>query len=232
MAQPGVEMTQVDYYFDLKTFRHRALFADISHVWEALTRIKPYMAQHLRPEIAGTVMEGAFVSESVYLGPGSVVEPGAMIKGPAIIGANCVIRHGAYIREFCILGDGCVVGHASELKGVIMLDGSQAPHFNYVGDSILGRRVNLGAGTKLSNLKNDRSEIVVHIGGQDWATGLQKFGAIIGDDSATGCNCVCSPGTLVGQNVHVYANALLRGAFPSHSIVKLRQHLEVVERHA
>lgn len=175
-------------------------------------------------------MKGAWVGPRVYLGAGSVVEPGAMIKGPAIIGSDTVIRQGAYIREYCLIGDGCVVGHASEIKSSIMLDGSQAAHFNYVGDSVLGHNVNLGAGVKLSNVKNDGGIIQVIIGEERWSTGLRKFGAIVGDRTALGCNCVTSPGSLIGPDSLIYANLVVRGCIPPRSIVKLRQVQEIAPR--
>src|SRR5690606_26397504 len=140
---------------------------------------------------------GAWVDENVYVGPGVVIEPGAFVQGPTILGEGTVVRHGAYVRGSCVIGKGCVIGHATELKRVIMLDGAQAPHFNYVGDSILGRRVNLGAGTRLSNFKNDGSVITVKVGDERVSTGMRKLGAIVGDDVKTGCNSVLSPGTLI-----------------------------------
>ncbi len=220
-----------EYYFDLSDFAHRELFTGVERVWEVLPRLRDYLAAHLRPALEGTVMPGAWVEEdAVYLGPGAVVEPGAYVKGPAIIGPGTIVRHGAYIREHCLIGAGCVVGHATELKSAILLDGAQAPHFNYVGDSILGRRVNLGAGTKLSNFKNDGSEVKVRLEGHELPTGLRKFGAVIGDGAATGCNCVTSPGTLVGPGVMVYGGAVLRGAYRAHTIVKLRQEHEAVSK--
>ena len=159
-------------YFDLDGYAHKELFADCEHVWEVLPKLPTYIDAHLRPGPHGVVMEGAWVGPRVYLGPGSVVEPGAMIKGPAIIGSNTVIRQGAYLRENCLIGDNCVIGHASEVKASIMLDGSQAPHFNYVGDSIVGRQVNLGAGVKLSNVKNAGGVIRVVLGEQ---SGLRAY---------------------------------------------------------
>jgi len=153
-----------------------------------------------------------------------------MVQGPAIIGAGSVVRHGAYIRGGCIVGAGCVVGHATELKRAVLLDKAQAPHFNYVGDSILGRRVNLGAGAKLSNFKNDGSLIVIDAGSERIPTGQRKLGAILGDGVQVGCNSVTSPGTLVGPGSMVYANATLRGVYPPSCIVKVRQVQELVER--
>lgn len=219
-----------DAYFELGSYAHRSLFDGVAYVWEALERIDDYLAANLKPGIHGRVHEGAWVGPDVYIGPETVVEPGAWIQGPTIIGGGATVRHGAYVRGRCVVGDGCVIGHATELKRVIMLDESQAPHFNYVGDSILGRGVNLGAGTKISNLKNDGSEVVVRSGDTSIPTGMRKFGAVLGDNVHTGCNCVTSPGTLLGPNCAVYANAVLRGVYPAGTIVKLRQRHELVPR--
>lgn len=228
MAEPR---TRVDYYFDLSDFTHKDVFTGCEQVWDVFKRLTQYIDTHLTPAVHGTVMDGAWVGDHVYLAEGAVVEPGAMIKGPAIIGPGTVIRQGAYLREYCLIGADCVVGHTTEIKSSILLNRSQAPHFNYVGNSVLGRGVNLGAGTKLSNLKNDQSLICVTIGPHRYHTGLNKFGAIIGDAAATGCNCVTSPGTLLGPGTHVYANVVVRESVPAGSIVKLRQNIEIVERH-
>jgi len=169
-----------------------------------------------------------------------VVEPGAYIAGPAWIGANCVIRHGAYLRGDVLIGDDCIVGHASEIKHSIMLAGSHAPHFNYIGDSILGAGANLGAGTKLSNLSvasvkdavtGKRPTIHLSIEGEVFDTGLAKLGAILGDQVQTGCNSVLNPGVLIGPRTLVYANlSLPKGLYPGDSILKLRQTIVTVGR--
>ena len=217
-------------FFDLTGWEHASLFEGVTRVWEALERIEPYLERRLKPAIEGIVDPGAWIVGDVYVGPGARVEAGAMIQGPAIIGAGTVVRHGAYIRGACIIGAGCVVGHATELKRAVLLDKAQAPHFNYVGDSILGRGVNLGAGVKLSNFKNDGSLIVIDTGSERIPTGQRKLGAILGDGVQIGCNSVTSPGTLVGPGTMVYANVTLRGVYPPSSIVKVRQTLEIVER--
>ncbi|NLG69719.1 MAG: glucose-1-phosphate thymidylyltransferase [Firmicutes bacterium] len=219
------------YFFDLSAFEHRPLLEGVERVWEALRDLPRYIDEHVQPTLAGTIMPGAYVGERVQLGEGCVVEPGAMVKGPAIIGPGTVIRQGAYVREYVLIGAGCVVGHCTEVKGSILLDGAQAPHFNYVGDSILGRHCNLGAGTKLSNLKNDGTEVTVRgPEGQLVRTGLRKLGAIVGDGVATGCNAVTSPGALIGPGASIYANAVVRGFVPAGHVLKLRQSQELVPR--
>lgn len=229
-------------YLNVDGFEHARLFEGIDQVWQALGKVdeylKKYISNYQRKRngtggsslIQGTVMPGAWVADDVVIAPDVLVEPGAMIQGPTVIGRGTVIRHGAYIRGSCVIGSDCIIGHATELKKAIMLDGAQAPHFNYVGDSILGRGVNLGAGTRLSNFKNDGSVIEVRKGEQKVSTSMRKFGAVVGDEVKTGCNCVTSPGTLIGPGSMVYANAVLRGVYPPRSIIKLRQELIVVER--
>lgn len=217
-------------FFDLKDSGFEELFEGIGYVWEALSRIDSHLAKLGPRTIAGRVEPGAWVGPDVGIGEGTIVESGAYIAGPTVIGANCRIRHTAYIRGHCLIGDGCTVGHATELKKVIMLPGAAVPHLAYVGDSILGRRVNLGAGVKTANVKNDRSEIVILLGPERIATGLTKFGAIIGDRTQLGCNCVTSPGTLIGPDCLVYPTIMLRGYYNRGRIIKGRGLVEVAER--
>lgn len=224
-------MLKPDRFFELKEFVHRDIFLDLEYVWDALKHLPDYLASHINHDIQGTVSDGAYViGDRIQIGRGSVIEPGAYITGPTIIGENTVVRHGAYIRGNVIVGNHCVVGHASELKGAILLDHSGAPHFNYVGDSILGNGVNLGAGTKLSNLKITRGTVTVKIAENIYDSGLRKFGAILGDKAETGCNSVLNPGTLVGPGSLIYPNATVSGYIPPGSLVKLRQTLEVVKQ--
>jgi NDP-sugar pyrophosphorylase family protein len=210
-------------FFDLDHFQHKALFEDgrVTYVWDALKVLKDYLAGVVRPQIRGRVMDGAYLlDDDIFVGPGSVVEPGAVIKGPTYIGANAEVRQGAYIRGYVLVGDGCVVGHATEVKNSILLNGAHAPHFAYVGDSILGSGVNLGAGTRLANVKLDRSNVAVSVGGETYDTGLRKFGAVLGDGVQTGCNAVLNPGTLMGPGCMAYALTLLRGYYPARTLVK------------
>lgn len=230
-------LTAADY-FDLETTALAGLFADTDYVWQAVARIEPWIerrfAEGLRPGHDGaTVAESAVIGPGpVHIGPGTVVGPGACIEGPAIIGADCEIRHGALLRPNIILADGAIVGHASETKNALLLEHAAAPHFAYVGDSILGQRVNLGAGTKLSNVgitsragpDAPRRNILLHCDGVTYDSGLTKLGAIIGDDVETGCNCVTNPGVLIGPRTLVYAlTSLAPGCYPADHIIKLRQ---------
>jgi bifunctional N-acetylglucosamine-1-phosphate-uridyltransferase/glucosamine-1-phosphate-acetyltransferase GlmU-like protein len=167
----------------------------------------------------------ALMDDGIQIGKGTVVEPGALIKGPTIILNNTEVRQGAYIRGDVMVGNKCVVGHTTEMKASVMLGGSKAGHFAYIGDSILGS-VNLGAGTKLANLKIVETEVILEIEGKKYETGLKKFGAILGDGVEIGCNTVTSPGTLLGNKVLVYPNTLVRGYHPANTVIKLRQNQE------
>jgi UDP-N-acetylglucosamine diphosphorylase / glucose-1-phosphate thymidylyltransferase / UDP-N-acetylgalactosamine diphosphorylase / glucosamine-1-phosphate N-acetyltransferase / galactosamine-1-phosphate N-acetyltransferase len=184
-------------------------------------------------KIDGTVLEGAsiiyagshLIDDDISIGSGTIIEPCAFIKGPTIIGDNTEVRHGAYIRGDVLVGDDCVVGHTTEIKSSIMFGGSKAGHFAYIGDSILGR-VNLGAGTKLANLKMIDSKVVVNAAGKIYQTGLRKFGAILADGVETGCNSVTTPGALLGRNVLLYPNATARGYYPPGTVIKIKQNKE------
>ena len=171
------------------------------------------------------------LGDRIAIGRGTRILPGAVIEGPVRIGRDCEIRPGAYIRGGCWIGDGCVVGASTELKRAILLDRAKAPHLNYVGDSILGAEVNLGAGTVLSNFRHDGREIAIPIPDGRLATGRRKLGAILGDGVLTGCNSVLHPGAVVGRETQIYPGVQLRsGIYPSHAVVKLRQEVVVEPR--
>ena len=165
-------------------------------------------------EDAAIIMPGAYLfDDKVMVGPRTVVEPGALIKGPSIIGAGTEVRQGAYLRGDCLVGDKCVVGHTTEVKNAVMLDEAKAGHFAYVGDSILGNNANLGAGTKLANLKIIPGSVSVAVGRKFYNTNRRKLGAILGDNTETGCNSVTSPGTLMQRNSIVYPGVSVPGGF-------------------
>jgi NDP-sugar pyrophosphorylase family protein len=153
-----------------------------------------------------------------------------MIKGPAIIGRNCEIRHNAYFRENVIVGDGCVVGNSCELKNALLFNGCQVPHFNYVGDSILGHQAHLGAGVILSNVKSLPGNVTVEVDGQPFDTGLRKFGVLLGDHTDIGCNAVLNPGSIIGRGSIVYPNTNWRGILPANMIVKNQAPQAVIVR--
>ena len=167
-------------------------------------------------ELVGAIVLYAGVclfDDQISIEQGTVIEPGALIKGPTIIGKNTEVRQGAYIRGTCIIGDRCVVGHTTEMKTSVMLNDAKAGHFAYIGDSILGNNINLGAGTKLANLKLNNSNITININGRMHDTGIRKFGAILGDGVETGCNSVTNPGTILGKTSVVYPCVSVKGGY-------------------
>jgi UDP-N-acetylglucosamine diphosphorylase / glucose-1-phosphate thymidylyltransferase / UDP-N-acetylgalactosamine diphosphorylase / glucosamine-1-phosphate N-acetyltransferase / galactosamine-1-phosphate N-acetyltransferase len=230
--------------FDLSTFQHRQLFNRCEYVWDALTRLDEYLQAIFAQQparLSGTIQEGVTVWGKVHIGEGTIVEPGAYIVGPTYIGRNCEIRHNAYIRGTVLIGDECIIGNSTEIKHSVLLGGSAAPHLAYIGDSILGGRVNLGAGTKLSNLpivseKNRDSGkrptiCIILPDGKSIDTGLPKLGAILGDGVQTGCNSVLNPGCIVGRNTWIYPNiSLPKGVYPPDSIIKLKQDIQPVKK--
>ncbi|MBE6729031.1 MAG: UDP-N-acetylglucosamine pyrophosphorylase [Ruminococcaceae bacterium] len=158
-------------------------------------------------------------SENVLIGENVKIAPTATIEGPAIIGSGTEIRPGAFIRGCLITGNNCVIGNSSELKNSILLEKVQVPHYNYVGDSVLGNFAHMGAGSICSNLKTDGKPVVIH-GDEDYVTGLRKIGGILGDYADIGCGCVLNPGTVIGKKTSVYPLNSLRGVFPEGCIVK------------
>ncbi len=235
-------LTPTDF-FDLTDPLAASIFEGCSNAWEPLHHLKKHLARLTggRKTILGEVSRGAWLGDAaIYIDEGALIEPGVFITGPAYIGRGAVVRHGAYVRENVILLAKSLLGHASEAKNSIFLPGSHAPHFNYVGDSILGNNVNLGAGTKLSNLAINsikdpvtgrRPTIKFHLDGGEIDTGLTKLGAILGDETQTGCNSVLNPGCLIGPRSLVYANMSVRkGYHAPNSVLKLRQNVSTIPR--
>jgi len=208
-------------FFDLESFRHKALWADDTPVWSALHKLKIYL-NNLEYRIEIDIPAGVYLQNPhlISIGKGTVIEPGTLIQGPCIIGQDCTIRHGAYIREHVILGNRCSVGHATELKHSIILDEAAATHFVYIGDSIVGNGANLGAGVKCANLRLDRNEVTVQWENTKMQSGLKKFGAIIGDRVQIGCNSVLNPGTLIGKDSVCRPLVNVGGYIPPNSHVK------------
>ena len=213
--------------FDLTQTEHAAIFDGCTYAWEALKKIEAYLTRVSRQNPPKR-FPGASIGDRVIIGEGTVVEPGAMIKGPAIIGKNCQIRHNAYIRENVIIGDDCVVGNSSELKNALLFNGAQVPHYNYVGDSILGHKAHLGAGVKISNVKLFPGNIEVEVDGVPLDTGLRKFGALLGDGAEAGCNAVLNPGSILGRGAVIYPNVFWRGILPANMIAKNKSQIEVI----
>ena len=223
--------SQPSAHLDLTRTAHSLLFPDDEPVWSALSRIEGYLQFKLKPAILGEVSPHATIGGQVFIDEGTVVEAGAVIKGPAWIGRGCQIRSGAYIRENVITGDGCVLGNSCEFKNCILFDSCEVPHFNYVGDAILGYKAHLGAGVILSNVRLDRAEVIVKHDGGRLHTGLRKFSAVIGDHAEIGCNSVVSPGTIIGRRCIIYPCANFSGVLPENTVLKVRQSHEQHPRH-
>ena len=239
------------YLRRLDEFPHAALFEGVTHAWEIVARLMDFVqklvdeadaplseAPALRVEEGLVVSEGLLVpgeslkiaSIGLLVEAGARVEPGVVIKGPTVLCAGAEVRHGAYLRGGCLIGPGAVVGHASEVKNSVFLNGAQAGHFAYVGDSILGVEANLGAGVKLANLefrteeekrRGEVKNIVLRVDGERIDTGLTKFGAVVGDDVEIGCNAVTSPGVLLGPGSWVAPNVTVsKGAYPEGTLIR------------
>lgn len=202
-------------YFDLSIALFGDLFVESRYVWDVLPKIAPY--------IHSLFTKGSFspnYPNTVFIGKGTVIEEGAFIKGPAIIGENCFIGHTAYVREHCLLGNGVRIGHGAEVKNSVIFPRSVVAHLNYVGDSIIGSRVNVAGGAKLANFRFDGGNIKVPVGGERIDTGLVKFGAVIGDDCQIGANAVLNPGTILGKHCVVYPLVSVRGVHEEGSVIK------------
>jgi NDP-sugar pyrophosphorylase family protein len=210
------------YFFDISQYSHASLFQDDPFPWLVLLQLEAYLRAQPLGIQKGTISPSAYLinAEQISIGEGSIVEPGAYIQGPCVIGNQCVVRHGAYIRGNVLTGDYCVIGHDSEVKHAIFLNHAHAAHFAYVGDSILGNGVNLGAGTKCANFKLDQMTINLHVMNQRVPTQMRKLGAIIGDKTQIGCNTVTNPGTLMGKEVRCYPCLNIEGFIPSRSLIK------------
>lgn len=190
-------------------------FEEATYAWEILPRIKEIVAKLV--ESPGK--KYSLLKEGVLIGRNVKIAETATINAPAVIGDDVEIRPGAYIRGNVYIGNECVIGNSTELKNCILLRHAQAPHYNYVGDSILGNYSHMGAGSICSNLRSDGKNVVVHAD-KDYETGLRKFGAILGDRADVGCGSVLNPGTIIGKSTQVYPLIMTRGVYPSNSIVK------------
>jgi len=211
-----MDAIKVNDLFDLKHTRAADMLGSCEYPWEALAKIKETVlaiGAALDPDVYDQPKEGVWIARSAS------IAPTASIAAPCIIGENAEVRPGAFLRGSILVGDGCVVGNSTELKNCILFDGVQVPHYNYVGDSILGYLAHMGAGAITSNVKGDKKNVVVH-GEVDYETGCKKFGAMLGDEAEIGCNSVLNPGTIVGRDSQVYPLSCVRGVIPARSIVK------------
>jgi NDP-sugar pyrophosphorylase family protein len=219
-------LVYADNLFDLEQTLARPLFAEVTYVWEVLPRIKDYLLQ-LAAELPADFER---IAEFIWVGKGTTIESTAKLQGPAIIGYDCEIRHCAYLRQQVIIGNEVVVGNSTEVKNAIIFNDAEVPHFNYVGDSVLGYQAHLGAGVILSNLKSTKDPVkVLGSGGETFHTGLKKFGALIGDHAEVGCNAVLNPGTILGRESIVYPLTMARGIVPERHIVK--HDGRIIKRH-
>lgn len=201
--------------YDLSHTIAKEYLERFTYPWEALKGIKELILQ-LGPELGEEYIER---SPQVWIHRSATVAPTAYLGAPCIIGPETEVRHCAFIRGSALVGAGCVVGNSTELKNVILFDKVQVPHYNYVGDSILGYKAHMGAGSVTSNVKSDKSLVVIH-GQQDIPTNLKKVGAMLGDGVEVGCNSVLNPGTVIGSNTNVYPLSCVRGVVPANSIYK------------
>lgn len=221
-----MEKLMIKNLFDLDKTIAKDLFEGAVYPWEVLPKIKEFIVKlgnTLDPEIYEKRGEDIWVAKSAK------VAPSAYLGGPLIICENAEIRHCAFIRGSAIVGAGAVVGNSTELKNVVLFDGVQVPHYNYVGDSILGYKAHTGAGAITSNLKSDKKLVTVMCDGEKVETGVKKFGAMLGDFADIGCNSVLNPGTVVGRGTRVYPLSMVRGYVPEHSIYKNRNEVVIIE---
>lgn len=209
--------------FNCETPYLKELFEKHEYPWKILPEIKEYILKLIENGLDGFEE----IAENVYVGKDVKIYPTATIEGPAIIGEGTEIRPGAFIRGSVITGANCVIGNSSELKNCVLLEKVQVPHYNYVGDSVLGNKAHMGAGSICSNLKTDGKAVVIH-GDTEYETGLRKIGGILADNADIGCGCVLNPGTVIGKNTSVYPLNALRGVFPEGCIVKSQNN--IVER--
>lgn len=208
--------------YECKTSYLVDLFDSCEYPWEMLPKLKDYIKELIKSGIEGYEK----ISEGVLVGKNVKIAPTATIEAPAIIGEGTEIRPGAFIRGSVITGANCVLGNSSEFKNCILLDKVQAPHYNYIGDSIMGNHSHMGAGSICSNLKTDGKPVVIHAD-VDYETGLRKIGGILADGADVGCSCVLNPGTVIGKDTSVYPMNALRGVFPSGCIVKSQTNVVV-----
>ena len=220
-----METAKIENLYTLTETIAADLFEGAQYPWEVLPKISAFileLGEKLDPE------EYEKRGENVWIARSAKVAPTAYVNGPAIIGKEAEVRHCAFIRGNAIVGEGAVVGNSTELKNVVLFNKVQVPHYNYVGDSILGYRAHMGAGSITSNVKSDKTLVVVKDGKEEIPTGLKKFGAMLGDRVEVGCNSVLNPGTVIGRGSQVYPVSCVRGVIPENSIYKKRG--EVVEK--
>lgn len=220
-----MEECKVTNLFNLDETIAKELLENVTYPWEALAKINDFIIE-LGNKLDSTKYDR--IGENIWIAKNAKVMPSAYINGPTIIGENAEIRHCAFIRGKAIIGEGAVVGNSTELKNVILFNKVQVPHYNYVGDSILGYKAHMGAGSITSNVKSDKKLVIVKNGKNQIETGLKKFGAMIGDNVEIGCGSILNPGTVIGKNTNVYPLSSVRGVVKSDSIYKNQN--EIIEK--
>ena len=220
-----MEAAKISNLYNLEETIAGKLFEGAEYPWEVLPKISAFIM-----ELGNTLSSEEYEKrgENVWVAKSAKVAPTAYINGPAIIGKDAEVRHCAFIRGNAIVGEGAVVGNSTELKNAVLFNKVQVPHYNYVGDSILGYRAHMGAGSITSNVKSDKTLVVVKDTEEQIATGLKKFGAMLGDCVEVGCNSVLNPGTVVGRNSQIYPTSCVRGVIHENSIYKKQG--EIVEK--
>ena len=213
----GLQNTTIRELYTLEETIAAELFDGAVYPWELLPKIGEFIVK-----LGNTLPEDKYEKrgENVWIAKSAKVFPSAYINGPAIIDEETEVRHCAFIRGNAIVGKGAVVGNSTELKNVILFNKVQVPHYNYVGDSILGYKAHMGAGSITSNVKSDKTLVIVRAGDEQCETGLKKFGAMLGDQVEVGCNSVLNPGTVIGKCANVYPTSMVRGFIPAQSIYK------------
>lgn len=216
---------KIEELFNLDKTIAKGIFDGVTYPWEVLPKIKEYI---LKLGEALSLEEYEHPSEDIWISKEAIVFPSAYIAGPCIIDHNAEIRHSAFIRGGVIIGKNAVVGNSTELKNVILFDNVQVPHYNYVGDSILGYKAHMGAGSITSNVKSDKSLVCIKADDEKIETGIKKVGAFLGDYAEIGCNSVLCPGSIIGRKSTIYPLSRVRGVVPSNTIYK--NQTEIVER--
>lgn len=216
---------KISNLYDLNETIAKNIFDGLTYPWEALPKIADFII-----ELGNTLSEDEYtkIGDDVWVAKSATVAPTAYIKGPAIIGKNAEIRHCAFIRGKALVGENCVVGNSTELKNVILFNNVQVPHYNYVGDSILGYKSHMGAGSITSNVKSDKKLVVIKNGEEKIETNMKKVGAMLGDHVEIGCGTVLNPGTIIGKNTNVYPLSSVRGVIKPNSIYKSKS--EIIEK--
>lgn len=225
MSEKASQITVEDLY-DLKETIAGEIFEGVVYPWEVLPKIHDFIIE-LGKRLPGELYEEK--GENIWIAKSATVAPTAFLNGPLIVDEDAEIRHCAFIRGNAIVGKGAVVGNSTELKNVILFNKVQVPHYNYVGDSILGFKSHMGAGSITSNVKSDKTPVIIHNGDTTVETGLKKMGAMLGDCVEVGCNSVLNPGTVIGKNSNVYPTSMVRGVVPEGHIYKSKT--EIAEKY-